>query len=242
MLQTFARYEFKYLMFDEDVRRIMADLNAFMAPDNYVKSADETNYFVRSLYFDTKQFRNYYEKIDGIKMRHKYRLRTYSESPNSDIPIFLERKERNNNRVIKIREQLTPIDTDRICLDTWDCFQLDQGNLKQQFGVESLKFRLRPKVVIQYIRTPYVSGHDGKFRVTFDQNLVGIASRHIWDEATRTCRWTSLIPERTVMEVKFNRRIPAWFHRIIQAYGLDRVSISKYVLGVTRLNLARNLS
>ena len=87
-----------------------------------------------------------------------------------------------------------------------------------------------------------MSDHDGKFRVTFDQELSGSASEQTWDEFSRTSRWTSLMPEMTIMEVKFNRRIPVWFHRVVQAYELDRVSISKYVLGVSRLCLAQNLS
>ena len=33
-------------------------------------------------------------------------------------------------------------------------------------------------------------------------------------------------------EVKFDRSIPLWFHRIIQSYNLRRESISKFVLGM----------
>jgi hypothetical protein len=44
------------------------------------------------------------------------------------------------------------------------------------------------------------------------------------------------------MEVKFHRRIPAWFHRILQTYNLDRVSISKFVLGMSSTGLAIDLS
>jgi len=34
------------------------------------------------------------------------------------------------------------------------------------------------------------------------------------------------------LEVKFFRRIPPWFHRIIQAYDLRRLSISKFARGM----------
>ena len=97
-------------------------------------------------------------------------------------------------------------------------------------------------MVIEYIREPYISDHDGKFRVTFDSDLTGISTSSIWNAHDAVERWASLLPENSIMEVKFNRRIPAWFHRIIQAYELDRVSVSKYVLGVKRLQLAVDLS
>mgnify|MGYP006130979537 FL=1 len=41
----------------------------------------------------------------------------------------------------------------------------------------------------------------------------------------------------TILEVKFDRSIPAWFHRIIQSYNLKRQSISKFVLGMTYTRL-----
>ena len=45
-----------------------------------------------------------------------------------------------------------------------------------------------------------------------------------------------------IMEVKFFRRIPLWFHRLIQKYNLKRVSISKFVVGMKFLGYAEDLS
>ena len=41
-------------------------------------SQKKDKYLVRSLYFDNNIFTNFKEKIDGIKNRHKFRIRTYS--------------------------------------------------------------------------------------------------------------------------------------------------------------------
>ena len=46
----------------------------------------------------------------------------------------------------------------------------------------------------------------------------------------------------TILEVKFDRSIPLWFHRIIQSYNLTRQSISKFVLGMCYTNLGQETS
>ena len=100
-LQKFERYEFKYIL-EKDLRIIIErDVKNFMKLDAYAKQ--NQSYFVRSLYFDDPSFVNYFEKIDGIKLRHKFRLRTYANEYNENIPIFLEVKGRINQRTYKKR-------------------------------------------------------------------------------------------------------------------------------------------
>ena len=241
-MESFARYEFKYVLPCDDAKRIVGDVGQFMVQDPHIQEKKSNAYLVRSLYFDTSRFANFYEKIDGIKKRHKYRVRTYSQQFSPEIPVYVERKERNNNRVMKYREQLTAEDIRKLSRNALGSFHGDCGEVTQQFGIEVLRRQLRPKVIVQYQRQPFISYHDGQFRVTFDSELFGVSSEHLWDRVGEIARWAPLLPGNVIMELKFNRRIPAWFHRIIQAYGLDRVSISKYVLGVSRLRLATNLS
>ena len=44
------------------------------------------------------------------------------------------------------------------------------------------------------------------------------------------------------MVLQFKRRIPSWFHRLVQSYQLRRVSISKYCEGMITSGLAVDLS
>ncbi|MBT6601641.1 MAG: VTC domain-containing protein [Nitrospina sp.] len=46
----------------------------------------------------------------------------------------------------------------------------------------------------------------------------------------------------TILEVKFHRRIPAWFHRIIQVHNLRRVSFSKFCKGMEATGQVVDLS
>ena len=58
----------------------------------------------------------------------------------------------------------------------------------------------------------------------------------------RVSSWLECRPGYTIPEVKFERSIPPWFHRIIQNYDLHRHSISKFVIGMERCGIATDTS
>src|SRR5574344_1832098 len=67
----------------------------------YVMDIDSNNegaYIIRSLYFDDYKNGAYYDKINGVLNRKKYRLRIYNYN---DCLIKLECKEKNNNMCLK---------------------------------------------------------------------------------------------------------------------------------------------
>ena len=109
-IQDFTRFEFKYVLRRDQVDAIEPDICQFMAADGHVDEALGGGYLVRSLYYDTPRRANFYDKIDGIKARRKYRLRTYTTESAPSVPVFLEEKNRINNRVFKYRTALSPED------------------------------------------------------------------------------------------------------------------------------------
>ena len=44
----------------------------------------------------------------------------------------------------------------------------------------------------------------------------------------------------TILEMKFFRRFPPWFHKIIQTYNLRRLSISKFSTGMEYCGIAKD--
>ena len=73
----FSRFEFKYILKKSLSSLIKNEVKHFMYQDKFTK--DNEYYLVRSLYFDNQRCSNFNEKVDGLKNRHKFRIRTYSE-------------------------------------------------------------------------------------------------------------------------------------------------------------------
>ena len=72
----FSRYEFKYFLKEEIADHIFKIALNFMNVDNYALKSGEKGYFVRSLYFDNSEYDNFFEKVDGMQVRKKFRIRT----------------------------------------------------------------------------------------------------------------------------------------------------------------------
>ena len=111
-IQEFSRFEFKYILNEGLRNKVEKQIQHFMKYDGYVHSELNNSYFVRSLYFDSPSSFNFYEKIDGIKKRKKFRLRTYDKSYGKSV-LFIEQKGRNVNRVFKHRTLIEEKDIDK---------------------------------------------------------------------------------------------------------------------------------
>lgn len=228
----FSRFEFKYILPLGQREELEKQFQYFVDLDPYVAGKPGAKYFVRSLYYDNDLFSNYWEKEDGIKHRSKFRLRTYTSDPDEECPRFLEIKGRHNNLVFKHR---TPVDEQlakgrRSLLRDKTTANLmasiEDGPIKEQFRYELDRKRLKPVMLVDYWRRPYVSKYDPEFRMTFDDTLRGTACAELFPSAM--CPVRDALPGYTILEVKFRYHVPKWFHRLIQTLELKRVSISKY--------------
>jgi|TARA_B110000881_G_C18461297_1_gene456343 hypothetical protein len=230
----FSRYEFKYFLKEEIADHIFKIALNFMNVDNYALKSGEKGYFVRSLYFDNSEYDNFFEKVDGMQVRKKFRIRTYEKSFNNKSNFFLEMKGRKQDRIIKKRTAISmehlkyfysPIE-ENILLTNYK-----KNTLVEDFIFDKIRKRINPRILVDYLRRPLVNKYGLYFRLTFDSNLITAKSNSLFAEE-KFFFPKKFKPGCTILEVKFERSIPAWFHRIIQTYNLKRQSISKYVLGV----------
>ena len=104
--ESFSRYEFKYILSKKKSDQIELECKHFMKFDENVKEVNDNKYFVRSLYFDNIESVNFFDKVDGIKTRRKFRLRTYTNVLKDNESIYLEMKGRHNQRTYKIRTKI----------------------------------------------------------------------------------------------------------------------------------------
>jgi len=236
----FLRFEFKYVLDHATRLLVESELQHFVQLDPHVAQQPHHQYIVRSLYFDDARFSAFHAKVDGTLTRAKFRLRTYGRS--LDEPWFLERKGRHNNLVFKHRTPIAAgIDREaRGEMLTRQVLQhAEPGDVRDQF--ESARFRqgIRPYVLVDYVRRPYVSRFDPEFRLTFDAELAAAATDSMRGDRAPS---RALLRGRTVMEVKFRRHVPAWFHHVLQAFELRRRSLSKVCEATEALGLACSLT
>ncbi len=240
----FRRYEFKYLIKNSTALKIKNQVKEFMLLDSFASNLKDNSYFVRSLYFDNDEYQNFYDKADGIRSRKKFRLRTYSDKPLKDSKVFLEIKGRHLDRTFKERTQIKLKHLD-LFYDKKNLMRLldlyPDNNLIQDFTYNYYKKNIKPKVLIDYRRQPFINKFGLYFRLTFDNNLYSSKNKSLFKTNTSLPKLNTY-PGLTILELKFDRSIPIWFLRIVQSQNLMRKSISKFVLGICKCNLAQETS
>lgn len=236
-LQHFERFEFKYILPESLRDEFESALRYFMVFDPFVEDTPHHRYFVRSLYFDDPEFSAFYDKVDGIKKRAKFRIRTYTQTPSDAVPQFLEIKGRYNQFVYKHRVAIPTVNNHRVCQQLVSLGS--SSKVTEQFCFDYFRKQLKPVALIDYWRRPYISKYDPDFRLTFDNQLQATQSLSLSPKVSDRKR--RFLPGFTVMEVKFKRQIPAWFHRLVQSYELRYRSISKICRGLEALSVVEDI-
>ena len=224
-----GRYELKFLVGPEAKRRILASVSEGIEPDTH---GQQGVYRVTSLYFDTTDRLAFHEKLDGVPIRHKLRLRYYGEKPES---VFMEVKSRHFQTVHKTR---IPVDrsTFRDLLDDPGALRsLPCPGPEHRQGVEFIKlrssqYRLLPAITIGYRREAYVGRYHERLRLTFDHLCQAYAAESypLFPEQLGC----SFCPrEVAVMEVKFDHHLPGWMRDAVSLARVRPVRMSKYVEG-----------
>jgi hypothetical protein len=242
--ESFSRYEFKYLLPLKKAAQIEKEIKNFMFLDKNASKNKKKNYFVRSLYFDNEINSNFYEKVDGMETRKKFRIRVYSANEKSKSPIFLEMKGRRNQRTYKLR---TEIDKNHLHyllnnenLDSLSKAYNGQNHVIDNFIYDTLKKKIKPKILVDYDRRAYFNKSGLLFRLTFDNNILSSPSKELFNKKFLNFKETRA--GYTVLELKFERSIQPWFHRIIQNYNLTRMSISKFAIGMEKSGFGHETS
>jgi SPX domain protein involved in polyphosphate accumulation len=187
-------------------------------------------YSISSLYYDSEEYRCYWEKENGVKNRRKLRIRHYeSDSDLTDMtPVFVEIKQRIDRVTQKRRVRLPYIDALRLCNDRQipDCDPEDQPIIDEVF-VLLWQYNLIPASIVSYERQAFMGTiYDAGLRVTFDTTLA--TQIHPLHLHQKQANLPILPPDRVVMEIKVNERIPHWLTELIAEHNLQINRISKY--------------
>lgn len=234
MRSRFKRYELKYYISENLCSELINLISPYMVLDPHLKSKGGDSYFVRSLYLDTDNLRFYYEKLSGICVREKFRIRAYNDECSK---IFLEIKKKNNNIVTKDRECINYDDL-RVILDRYGKNWMNDGKYKigsnvfMRFLSLITSLQLRPMILIAYERQAFVGVFDNDIRLTIDRNICCLPGRS-YDLFYSGRNWI-YINKPCILELKFNDMMPFFFKTVISRFNLRLQSISKYCLCIER--------
>jgi hypothetical protein len=232
VIRRFNRFELKYLLPVDAAERFKQELAAYLIPDRCGDGVG--SYAVSNLYYDSPDYRCYWEKMDGIKFRRKLRIRHYEtqDELTPDTDVFVEVKQRLD-RVTQKRRVLLPYrDALRLCnaREIPDCRPQDHP-VVEEIMVMVWQSDLRPSGVVRYRRQAFIgTDYDIGLRVTFDTNMRYRTSDLCLDSQQRGRFF--LPPELTVMEIKVDERIPYWLTEMVARHNFRLERISKYCLSL----------
>ena len=230
-----GRIEYKYQVPIALLPKLRAELMPYVVPDLPPGDATSSDYTVRSVYFDTPRFDCYEEKVDGLKMRNKFRVRGYGRDGSRSSVVFLEIKRKSESFIKKHRAPLAPEHLDAF-FATRDVDRYIIGGPGQSREKEDAlcflyhfgRHGLRPTALVVYDREAFKGRFDSSLRVTFDKNVRGTPFPSL-DELFDDTNLKGAMPGSFVLEVKFFRyALPSWVRSIIARYELPRLALSKY--------------
>jgi hypothetical protein len=246
------RLEYKFRVAKENLNELREALHPFVFVDEYADREIAKEYTCRSIYYDTMKFNDYHDKLAGVKLRKKLRIRGYNQ-PNEHSVVFLEIKRKHENHISKNRAPLLYSNLDNLLADQdFEKYLLKKNNFFDMqkdassfFYFYKLKF-YSPVVLVTYDREAYYSKHDSTLRITFDKNLRSFPLPETSD-IFEDDRLKPAMLKEIILEIKFFSGFPQWLQKILQRFELKREAISKYVISVDnqpeldRLKISKNI-
>ena len=218
------RHELKFILNETEANILKYRLSLLMDVDKNSVNEDHT-YFIRSLYFDDVYDTAYYEKVDGVEEREKYRIRIYNQD---DSFIRLERKEKNRDLTYKKQAKITKEQCLKFMNGDFEDVDLGEDSLVREFAIKQKLKQIRPSVIVDYKRLAYTYPVEDT-RITFDEEIRSLKyAKNLFDP--NLLSFDVLEPKEVVLEVKFNNAIPSHIASVIGSIPMIRQAVSKFAL------------
>lgn len=216
------RREQKYILSNKETDLLVLRLKDVLSLDSH---GNNGNYQIRSLYLDSFDEKVLKESLDGLNNRSKYRFRYYN---NDTSLIKLERKTTINDMKNKIAVNM---DISKIT-NFIDNKLLEDDSL---ISAEIKSNHYYPNVIIEYDRLAFIN-EVGNIRITIDSNIN--VSQNVNDFFSKDIYGYPVLPiNRKILEVKYDNILPGYISKILNVDSLERVSYSKYTMG---MNILKN--
>lgn len=216
------RQEKKYFMNLLDMAQLAARLDQVMLRDAH---SGAQGYAIRSLYFDSLDERDYQEKVDGIELRRKLRLRIYD--PAADFAM-LEMKQKEGIYQKKRSLRIARADAEALVRGCYDSLlSYPDPFAAECYGLMTM-WCYRPKTIVEYRRLAYIA-RENKIRITFDRDIR--ANEACCDLFSPNLNlYPVLDPFNLVLEVKYNGFLLSYIKDLVNGANRSELSVSKYCL------------
>ena len=224
--QGIYRHELKYPIGIAEYLAIRQRIRPLMKLDKH--ASEHGKYLIRSIYFDNADDKALREKKDGIQKREKFRIRYY----NDDFSVIrLEKKMKHNNLCLKRNTVITEEQCRALLSGNTNWMISHESELVRELYVKMHSEQLRPRVLVSYIREPYIY-EAGNVRVTFDSHIrTSLFQQNFLEKHPHDiCALDS--PGEMILEVKYDAFIPEVITNLLQTEGIRQQAFSKY--GVCR--------
>lgn len=215
------RTEKKYPISAYEAERLRLHLEPVLTADSH--SIDGRGYCVRSLYFDSFDNTDFFEKQAGIEYRKKIRLRIYGSS---DSIIKLETKQKQGNLQRKLSIPVSRAEAEALIRSDYDFLLLRGEPLAHEFYALMKSQTYLPRCVVQYDRYAFTAPANDT-RITFDSNLCGSESDFdIFNEQLPLFPVPPLCT--TTLEVKYSGFLLSYVKDALNIGQLTENASSKY--------------
>ena len=221
-MNTVKRREIKYLLDTKEYKKQKNHIEKVLTSDMHNQ---ENGYIVRSLYFDTLEDKDFYEKEAGVELRRKIRLRVYD--PENDFAM-LEMKQKQGDYQYKRSLKVSREEALEMIQGNYTCLL----NYKEPFASEMYAYMTihtyLPKLVVENIRDAFVV-KENNIRLTFDHHIVASESSfNIFDPKLQMS--PIMDPANVILEVKYNGFLLSYIKDLIKDVSCISTSVSKYYL------------
>lgn len=215
------RRELKYTLTNGESIMAARRLSAFMQRD--VHTGGRKEYFIRSLYFDNPDDKVLKEKLSGVAVRDKFRIRYYD----FDVRLIrLEKKSKRYSMGHKWQCPLAPEEAGKIIRGETGWMKEDARPLVRELWLKTAMELYRPCVMVDYRREPFTFA-PGNVRVTFDRDIrSGKNMRDFFRKDTPTV--PVLDGGRCIMEVKYDDFLPDVVSRALLTAPNREQAFSKF--------------
>lgn len=217
------RHEFKYILNSGWYEILRRRVKAAMKPDSHGKNGV---YRITSLYLDDVFDSAYNDKLLGLDVRKKYRIRFYDLSPDF---IRLEIKDKKGDMVAKRSVKMTYEDYKGFLKGEIGFLSEERfsGTIGEELYASDRLVKISPAAVVDYVREAYICPA-GNVRITFDSALKTMSGM---DALNGSPNFYNVFENgEIILEVKYDSFIPSYIHDLLTGMPLNAESVSKYVL------------